>query len=61
MAALERFGCTFRSWNNVNYLRRNRFSATMAAWEERNNRISVNNSTFYRSLQVFPNDQRVRI
>jgi hypothetical protein len=60
VAAVERLDFTLRSRNNVSCLRRNRFSATMAAWEERNNRIKVNNSTFCRSLQVLPINQTGR-
>jgi hypothetical protein len=53
VAAVERRGLTLRSLNRASCLRRNRFSAVTAAWEERNNRMNVNNSTFYKRSQAF--------
>jgi hypothetical protein len=51
--AVVRPGLVLRSWNMASCFRRNRFSATKATWEEKNSRMNVSNSVFYRNLCAF--------
>ena len=48
--AVVRRGLVSRSWNKASCFRRNRFSATRATGEERNNRMNVSNCVFHRNL-----------
>ena len=51
--AVVRRGLVSRSRNKASCFRRNRFSATRATWEEKNSRMNVSNSVFYRNLCAF--------
>jgi hypothetical protein len=51
--AVFRCRVVLRSWNKASCFRRNRFSATRATREEKNNRMNVSNSVFDRNLCAF--------
>ena len=48
--AVVRHGFFFRSWNKASCFRRKRFSATRTTRAQKNNRMNISNSVFYRNL-----------